>query len=287
MIPKVAGGRRLGVLGWLGLALIGALLAWQLVAELVEPRLLLVVADWMRSKDPPLEVGTVGGTTLRLYADTRPHVGKIAGLQKGLVWVQGGEELVEEGYGFGCPIVVSGGRAYVSSHAETAIARGVNSVTLTKRYDMDTVDTPIRFLRRKFRRAPSLGIVTVRYEIRHDRTIGVAVDFSGLVGHWERAYLMNEQGARRFTHYRDATTAGLTARKIGIWELAGGQKACFDWTGGERSFCVDADVPARLYYGRERARQYNWRGIWSLSWSGVDLELPIPQSEYEYRITLY
>jgi len=42
---------------------------------------------------------------LRLHSDTRPHVGKIAGLQKGLVWVQAGQTLVEEGYGFGCPIV--------------------------------------------------------------------------------------------------------------------------------------------------------------------------------------
>lgn len=64
---------------------IGAALAWQLTAELIELHLLLVVADWLTPKVSPLYVATVGGTTFRLYQDTRPRTGKIAGLQEGLV----------------------------------------------------------------------------------------------------------------------------------------------------------------------------------------------------------
>jgi len=285
--PEAAGRHKIRLWRWLGLAAIGAFLAWQLVAELVEPHLFLVIADWLKPKNPPLEVATIAGTTLRLYGDTRPHIGKIAGLQKGLVWVQQGRELVEEGYGLGCPLVESGGRAYVSSHSETAMERQGDVVILTKRYHMDTIDTPVRFLQPKFRRVPSLGVVTVRYEIRLDGTIDVAADFSNLQEIWERAYLMNEQGAGRFTRYHDAGGADLTADQIGIWALAGVQQACFDDTGGELSFCVTADSSARLYYGRERTRLYNWRGVSSLSWSGIDLELQPSQSHYDYQITLY
>jgi len=283
---EVASRRKVRIWHWLGLAVTSTFLVWQLAAELVEPHLLLVIADWFRPKAPPLEVATVGGTALRLYGDTRPHVGKIAGLQKGLVWVQQGQELIEEGYGLGCPVVESGGRAYVSGHSETAMERQGDVVILTKRYQMDTIDTPVRFLQRKFRRVPSLGVVTVRYEIRVDGTVDVAADLTELQEGWERAYLMNEQGAVQFAHYHDASGVDLNADGIGIWDLASVQQACFDGADGELSFCVAADLPARLYYGREHRRLYNWRGVSSLSWSGIDLELQASESTYEYRITL-
>ena len=284
MKHRVVGSWRRGC--WFSLVLVGALLAWQLGAELVEPHFLLGVGDWLQRRPPPLEVATAGGTALRLYSDTRPHIGKIAGLQKGLVWTQQGDELVEEGYGLGCPIVESDGQAYVSSHAETAMARDGEVVILTKRYSMDTVDTPVRLLRRKFRSAPSLGVVVVRYEIQTDGTVGVTADLSGLQVPWDRAYLMNELGARRFTHYSDASGTDLPAHGIGIWELAGVRQACFDSADGRLGFCIDADKPAQLYFGRERTRLCNWRGLSSLSWAGIDLEIPAPQSYYAYEISL-
>ena len=60
MSPRVACGRWSRTWHWLGLVAIGAVLAWQLAAELIEPYLLLVVADWLTPKAPPLELATVG-----------------------------------------------------------------------------------------------------------------------------------------------------------------------------------------------------------------------------------
>ena len=56
-------------------------------------------------------------------------------------------------------------------------------------------------------------------------------------------------------------------------------------------FCVEPveeglGTPVEMYYGRERYKQYNWRGTYQLSWAGVDLALDAPQSTYAYRIRL-
>jgi hypothetical protein len=275
---------------------VGAIVAWRLVAELIEPHLLLL----LQPRAPFLEVPAVAGTNLRLYSDTRPHVGKISGLQKGLVWVRNGRLLVEEGYGFGTPIVEYDGLAYLSRHAETQILELADGVRLIKRYQMDTVDTPIQFLRRKYRPVPSIGTITFQYDVRPEGVIDVAIDLSQLNVDWARVYLMNEQGARRFTRYQDARGTVLEREEIGIWdstaEFSG--PACFSASRGADlskdatiRFCVEPagngeEPPAMVYYGRERYNQYNWRGIYYLSWAGVDLALDAPQSAYRYRITL-
>jgi hypothetical protein len=286
MSRKRALPRGLRPLGWLLLATGCLVLAWQVAAEAVEPRLWLDVADWLQPPPSPGEAPTAGGTSVRLYPDTRPHIGKIAGLQKGLVWVVQGEEVVEEGYGWGCPLVESGGRAYVSRHAETTVERQGDAVRLTKRYTMDAVDTPPQFLQLKFRPVPSLGVVTVHYDVHLDGVIDVAVDFSGLTGPWEQAYLMNEQGGERFTHYRDTDGRDLAAAEIGIWQPVAAARACFDSADGRFSFCVEPLEPVTLYMGRERYNLYNWRGVTELSWSGLDLEVPGPRQGYHYRIVL-
>jgi hypothetical protein len=259
-------------------------LAWKLVAEWIEPHFLL----WLYPKEPFLEVAATPGTALRLYSDTRPHVGKVAGLQKGLAWLRDGQLLVEEGYGFGCPIIEWEGMAYLAQHAEIDIVERGERVQLIKRFDIDTVDTPIQFLRRKYRRVPSLGQVVFRYDVDPGGVIDIEVDFSGLHVDWTRAYLMNEQGARRFVHYTDDTGRSLSGKEIGIWEPSERfiARACFEDRDRMLRFCVEPQPPATVYYGRERYEQYNWRGIYVLSWAGVDIELSAPRDVYRYRITL-
>ena len=279
---------------WVVVGVLGALLAWRLAVELVEPHLLLV----FEPRAPYVEASTVAGTVPRLYSDRRPHVGKISGLQKGLVWIRDGRPLVEEGYGFGCPIVEVDGQAHVSRHAvveRTAIPGGVR---LIKRYDIDTVDTPIQFLRRKYRPVPSLGTITVHYDLLPEGVIDVCVDLSRLDVDWTRVYFMNEQGARTFTRFEDAGGRMLEGAEIGIWEsvIEFSGRACMRSApaGRERAelgFCLEPSQageasPVRLYYGRERYKQYNWRGTYHLSWAGIDLEVEAPQSLYGYRITL-
>jgi hypothetical protein len=267
-----------------GIVLALLLLGWKLVAELIEPHLFL----WFGAHEPFLEVPAVSGTSLRLYSDTRPHVGKVAGLQKGLAWVREGRLLIEEGYGFGCPIIEWDGMAYLSRHAETEIVQHAEGTRLVKRYEIDTVDTPIQLLRRKYRRVPSLGHVAFEYDVDPEGAIDVEVDFSGLRVPWTHAYVMNEQGAHRFIHYTDVTGRALSGEAIGIWEPAEGfiQRACFESRDRQLRFCVEAQPPATVYYGRERYQQVNWRGTYRLSWAGVDIELPGPRDVYRYRVIL-
>ena len=76
---------------------------------------------------------------------------------------------------FGLPLVEVGGQAYLSRSASVAQAGN----TLRKRYEMDTIDTPSGFLRRKYEPVPSIGTVVVSYTVTTG-TIEVAVDLTGL-----------------------------------------------------------------------------------------------------------
>ena len=109
---------------------------------------------------------------------------------------------------------------------------------------------------------------------------------------------MNEQGARRFMRFEDDRGTSLEGNEIGIWESSAAftGRACMSAAarkgeGAGLRFCVGpleegAGQPVQVYYGRERYRQYNWRGTYLLSWAGVDLALDAPLSTYGYRITL-
>jgi hypothetical protein len=268
----------------LTLAFVVALFAWQLTVELIEPYALL----WLRPASPFLEAATIADTILRLHGDTRPHIGKIAGVQKGLVWVRGSQVLVEEGYGFGSPMVESEGQAYLSGNAEIELLHLHNGTRLIKHYEMDTVDTPIRLLRRKYRPAPSLGTVTVQYDLLSEGEIEVEVDFSRLKRDWTRAYLMNEQGANYFVRYTDSSGRDLRAADIGIWQQVDEpvRRACFSTEASDLEFCVEPAGTPTVYYGRERYWQYNWRGRYYLSWAGIDVQIEAPSDIYRYRITL-
>ena len=75
----------------------------------------------------------------RFYGDSYPHCMETAALQKGLVLMLDGEELIEEGLGFGAPVVKYLDKTYFSSLAEISMNKNPSSTTLSKRYIMDTV----------------------------------------------------------------------------------------------------------------------------------------------------
>jgi len=264
-----------------GLALLaGVLLVFVALKESREPYLLLYVDDVLHPKPPPVTLPLSDGLAVRLYADPRPHTGKVARLQKGLVLVVDGQERIEEGFGFGLPLIEVEGQAYLSRSATVEQV----SDSLVKRYVMDTVDTPSGFLQRKYEPVPPIGTVTVTYTVRGG-DIEVTVDFSGLETAWNRAYLMNEQGAHFFTRYEEPGLA-VEGEAFGRWQPTTAQQGCI--VAGDRSvrFCVETEAAIPRYYGRERYNQYYWVGVYQLSWAGIDLEWVAPPDRLAYRIAV-
>lgn len=272
---------------WLA-GLAGLVLLLIVLRESREPYLWLYVDDVFRPKPAPTTLPLTQGLAARLYTDPRPHVGKVARLQKGLVLLVDGQPWIEEGFGFGLPLVEVDGQAYLSRAATVERVDAPAGPTLVKHYEMDTVDTPSGLLRRKYEPVPSIGTVTVSYTIGTQAgapAIDVAVDLSRLEADWSRAYVMNEQGAGRFTRYEEL---GLVAEgdAFGHWQLTMAPRGCVVAPEDDVRFCVETEENVPRYYGRERYYQFYWIGVYALSWAGIDLEIEAPTPRLTYRIVL-
>jgi hypothetical protein len=86
---------------------------------------------------PTLNMGN--RISFRLYKNTRPHYLEIAPLQKGLVLIFDGKELIEEGVGFGVPVVKYQDKTYFSSSAQSSLREERNRSILIKSFNLDTI----------------------------------------------------------------------------------------------------------------------------------------------------
>lgn len=271
-----------------GAVLVMLFAVWFIVKEAVEPHWTIRLADLIRPGPPPLALSLTDRLALHLYADTRPHIGKITPVQKGLVLVRDGQELIEEGYGFGAPIVIVGRRAYLSRSAEVwATADGRSA---TKRFWLDVEDTWTEFLRPKYRSVAPLGAVVFTYTVTGPDTLEVVADFGALAMTPELVYLTNEQGAGHFRRYSDST--GVDRLLIDApdtpdqWVFTDAARACFTATELRLRFCVETPDGQAKYFGRERYLQFRWTGAFALSWAGVDIELTRPAGVYRYKVEI-
>jgi len=106
----------------------------------------------MSSASPPLMIGgfkqsEIGKCTiplsnsisLRIYSGTQPRHWKIAGLQKGLILVYKGVEMVGEGTGFGVPVLLFADNTYFSATSRLCAFSEKGLKTVHKVFFMDTV----------------------------------------------------------------------------------------------------------------------------------------------------
>ncbi|MGE5575362.1 MAG: hypothetical protein ACM3UL_04440 [Ignavibacteria bacterium] len=87
----------------------------------------------------PITLQLAGRLSVRVYEDCRPNCLETGALQKGLVLMLDGFELIEEGMGFGLPIVKYQDKTFFSSTANVSITKVGSEWIITKVYTLDTV----------------------------------------------------------------------------------------------------------------------------------------------------
>ena len=255
---------------------------------------------------------------LRIYSDTRPHTWKIADLQKGLILVRDGKEVVGEGTGFGLPILVCSPETYFSGTSKVFVAQNGEGWVIRKEYTMDKTSrnkfrnvalenrearsffahlaylyqrhSKFRFLTLKrvtrkididttFVKTIPAGTVTVTYSI-DKRQISVKADFKHLkTVKPERIFMLNEQGATIFRKYVDSQNTILTDGKIGAWDDIGAEWASLTVTGEDFGFRLWKKDDSVLRRGREFLED-------SLDWVGLDYETNPKNTAFEYSIEI-
>jgi hypothetical protein len=255
---------------------------------------------------------------LRVYSDTRPHIWKIASLQKGLILICEEVETVGEGTGFGVPILIYQDETYFSGTSNVHVSQEVNSVIIYKEFFMDrlarntfrnvtlenrtaramlgyTADLyqkhkRFRFLTLKnltgklnvgkaFIEVPSIGRVSFTYRVKGNRVF-VRTDLKQLKRrNLERVFLLNEQGADVFRKYSDSNGTELLDEKIRAWDRVNTDWADLTNLQGGFGFRLRNIREAILRRGREYLNG-------SLNWVGLDYEIDSKRNAFEYEIEI-
>lgn len=256
-----------------------------------------------------------GGLAVRVYPDRRPGNLEIAGIHKALVLLRGGEELVEEGAGFGLPVAKYRDKTFFPGSATLAVIPG-DPPAVVKTYRMDAVsvkslggarisdaiyhpmhrvfsflylhlgsmrpvfDSVIKLrnaagVRTSFEQAEPRGEVEVAYTLHPDR---VEVRASAqLRDGCEELIMLNEQGASTFRRFSDASDI-LIDDRMGAWDAVVGLEATLSDLDGRVSFTVERPREAELWRGRESISG-------RLSWAGLALSFR-HQTEIAYTVNV-
>ncbi|KAA3663103.1 MAG: hypothetical protein DWQ10_00845 [Calditrichaeota bacterium] len=233
---------------------------------------------------PPYSATLANGLTLEVYTDARPHVGKIAGLQKGLILKRDQTELIGEGYGFGLPLVVSNGGSWLASEARIGKFVHGDTTVLSKLYVFDTQEFDVQFPRRRYVQTKPIGTVRIDYLI-FGNIIEVTADLKGLVdADYEYVYFMNEQSGKHFRYGLNPlgqkidliqwqapipmAMLGIHAPRLGI------------------TFWVKDNMETLKFLGRETLARWHWYGHESTNWAGCELRLDNKKHMFKYQIKI-
>ena len=256
--------------------------------------------------------------SLQLYSDTRPHIGQIAGLQKGLILVHNGTSLVGEGTGFGVPVARYREKTYFSGSSIVQVFEKNNRTTIVKQFVLDMVSqkelgkakigsSMVRkfwmrlddlYMKHKrlrllqinnlyksmgykvnYVKVKSKGKINVTYSIKKP-IIHVKADFSALEKkNLQRIFILNEQGARYFRKYSDSNGTVLFDKKIGAWNNVEAEWASITNEKGEFGFRLWKVNDAIMHVGREFLEG-------TFDWVGLDYEVNPEKTSFEYDIEM-
>lgn len=256
--------------------------------------------------------------SVRLYSDNKPVCLETAALQKGLVLVYKGKEVIEEGIGFGVPVIKYQDKTVFSGTAQ--ILQGKSLGSFEKHFWLDTVSTKrfyktpvndtfyeaihklfekaylghqtmqpinnkimelreILKIKTEFRQIKPRGVVKVRYDLT-DKAVNVSADYSGVnVQAATEILSLNEQGASCFPCYKDADGVRLFGCRIGAWDMVKAETATLISADDSLAFSLEPKVSARLFRGWEQTKN-------RFSWAGLSYSLPPNVSGFDYRISL-
>lgn len=255
---------------------------------------------------------------LRIYSNTKPFNLKIADLQKGLVFVYNGAEVIGEGTGFGVPILKYLDQTYFSSSSALYAGRQDNLTIIRKDFFMDMISRDVfgnvklenrkartvidylsdmyqkhkhlRFLTVKdllfrlgvhasFVKVPSKGTVTTTYTIHGDRIL-VGTDFSlADRASLRKIFVLNEQSSLFFRVYSDSDGLRLADGDIGAWDGVKAQWATIADSQRKVSFTLRKEKDSILRRGREYIKG-------SMDWVGLDYEVDPNSNTFKYEIKI-
>jgi len=254
--------------------------------------------------------------SLRIYDDSKPRVGKVADLQKGLILLFKKAELVGEGLGFGVPIVKSVNETYFSGSSRLQVAREGGVFLVRKEFILDRVERNefasirlenkrvraiLRFIgdvyqnhrrlqlltpktlahkasyKAKFLKVDPIGSVCVDYTI-DGTNVHVKTDFSSLpIDQLERLFMLNEQAGTCFRRYSDSDGLELFDDNIGAWLPIRADSSFLTDDQRQVGFRLQRVDKTVLRLGREYLKD-------SLNWAGLDYELGPKDRLFEYDI---
>ena len=172
------------------------------------------------------------GLTIRVYADSRPHILQTMKLQKGAILVLHGRELVEEGLGMGAPICIFRDGARFSLSATTFVNYSEIHPSVLKVYDMNAIESK-RFRRgtvspasytKHFLRILEMAYRGIRSLHRVAAMMLSVISMMGLRNQYVESqsrgqvhvtYAPCERGLRVYVEFDHLVTEGLRALVIG------------------------------------------------------------------------
>jgi hypothetical protein len=224
--------------------------------------------------------------------------------------------LIEEGIGFGVPVVKYADKTYFSSSSQVTME---DFGVIKKVFVLDTVSRKklwrakyiddgfysklrklfeksylkhkqftvffnrimelreLAKIKTEFVKMPPRGTVTVTYVCKPE-AIKVDVDFKNLKLHsCQELLVLNEQGSNYFCNYSDSEGLRLVGSKLGAWDKVDAQTATLQ--NGEVNFSLQTIRGASLFRGWERTRK-------RFSWAGLSYSLQPNNGSFTYTIAL-